>query len=97
MMMTPPSTVLNLSNYNKDGSPGSPHFTWVLFIEMMRGLVQMRTKENHSLVRDKRKMILGFILFFFSPPKIDFQFFPYPFLMIIILTMLSQSPYASQK
>jgi hypothetical protein len=27
-MMTPPS-MLNLSNYNKDGSPEAPNFTWV--------------------------------------------------------------------
>ena len=26
-----PSTVLNLSNYNKNGSPEAPHFTWVIF------------------------------------------------------------------
>jgi hypothetical protein len=26
-------SVLNLDNYNKDGSPGSPHFTWVLLEE----------------------------------------------------------------
>jgi hypothetical protein len=28
--------VLNLNNYNKDGSPDAAHFTWVLLEKKMR-------------------------------------------------------------